>query len=476
MDSPTIDPAELFKIIEEIDDVELRNTISFILDKPLHQLNYYLVNVRKFSESFPSQPLTEYISIKSIHGKLGRNGVKVFLAVDQVLSLLPRQRFNEVVNSVRKNQDLEIIRSIGRTLYSNYLKTVNGLELEKLVYEDSRKEHVLLAIPSERQLNIVKGRWREYAWREKTVKGDVTPSIEGWINDVTNISDALNSEGVKTTIIADRFLEGRLPVNKMKVFYLDMTEDLCKIGYVRDSSVTWFNRPIICNMALKFRRGEEELMNEVYWKLGLIPVIRPRWIVEGDKLIRLKMEGGNFFLIKGDGEAGFVTGLGVRGTDFQLFNLLDKIFPKEVRFFAVPLAGYLKDWISGAVHLDVVLTYIGEVGEGRIMLVDPSRMGFYSIIEYDRVSKNPKIMPFIEFAKEFEIIIDELPRRDGSPITSLNVLNLGDGKLVVDMYNKDANRYLEKELKVDLIQVDISHIEAGGGGPRCATRDIISLT
>ncbi len=469
-----IDPAISFEIIDEIDDVELRNAVSFILDKPIHQLNYYLVNVRRFNEGFPPQPLIEYIPIKSIHEKLGRNGVEIFLAVDQVLSLLPRQKFNEVIKSTGSNEDLEIIRSLGRTLYNNYLETINKLELGNLNYEDSRKQHILLAIPSERQLNIVKGRWREYAWREKTVKGDMAPSVEGWIKDVTSISDALNSEGVKTTIIADRLLEDRLPFDKMKVLYLDITENLCKIGYVRDSSVTWFNRPIICNMALKFRRGEEEIMNDVYWKLGLIPVIRPRWIIEDDKLIQVKMEGGNFFLLKGDTEAGLITGLGIRGSDSQLFNLLDKTFPEEVRFFGVPLAGYLKDWISGAVHLDVVLTYIGEVGEGRIMLVDPSRMGFYSIIEYDRVSKNFKVIPFIEFAKEFELVIDELPRKNGSPITSLNALNLGDGKLVVDTFNKDANNYLEKELKVDLIQVNIPHIEAGGGGPRCATRDIVN--
>lgn len=472
MSFPIFDPAHLFGILEGIDHGRLKSAVSLVLNQPIHRLNYYALRARGFNEEFPPQPSVEYIPIEYIDGILGGDGVQIFLAVDQVLSLLPRRLFNEVVNRVMGGEDLEIIRMIGRTLCSNYLKTVSGLKPKDLVCEDSRKEHILLAAPSEKQFKIVRGRWRRYAWREETVKGDKAPSVEGWIRDVTNLSDILNDEGIKTTIIADKSLDGRLPVSKKNIFYLDMSENLCKIGYVRDSSVTWFNRPIMCNMALEFRRGEEEMMNEVYWMLGITPVIRPRWIIEDRKLTQAKMEGGNFFIIKGYDEIGLITGLGVRGSDIQLFNLLDKIFPEEVRFLGIPLAGYLKDWMSGAVHLDVVLTYVGEVGEGRILLVDPSRMGFYSLIEYDRISKNLKVIPFMKFAKEFDVIIDELPRRKGSPITSLNALNLGGGKLVVDEYNKDANSYLEKELRVDLIQVEMPHIEAGGGGPRCATRDI----
>jgi len=42
----------------------------------------------------------------------------------------------------------------------------------------------------------------------------------------------------------------------------------------------------------------------------------------------------------------------------------------------------------------------------------------------------------------------------------------------VDERNKLANNFLEKNLGVELVEVKIPQIEAGGGGPRYATRDI----
>ena len=52
-----------------------------------------------------------------------------------------------------------------------------------------------------------------------------------------------------------------------------------------------------------------------------------------------------------------------------------------------------------------------------------------------------------------------------------NALNLGNGKLVVDSFNAEASRYLEREWGLDIIEVSIPQIEAGGGGVRCATRE-----
>ncbi len=57
-------------------------------------------------------------------------------------------------------------------------------------------------------------------------------------------------------------------------------------------------------------------------------------------------------------------------------------------------------------------------------------------------------------------------------MTMVNALNLGNGKLIVDAYNKIMNKYLEKEFGIDVIEVEIPQIEAGGGGPRCATREL----
>ncbi|MEM2215483.1 MAG: hypothetical protein QXF28_02475 [Nitrososphaerota archaeon] len=466
---------EYFKLVRELDEDRLEKAIILALNPSLEMINYYAKYVRGFNESLPPQPSIESISIESIKKILGEDGVEIFLAVDQVISLMPRYMLRRLNEALTKNEDLDIVRTLSRKLYDEYSKTVDGVRVEDLIFEDYRKESILLVLPSWRQLELVHGRWRELAWREKTLKNEETPTVEGWIKDVTLLADVLVDEGVKSIIVADTVHEGRLPVSGGEVIYVDFGRGLCKIGYPRDSSISWLNRPIISNMALPFRRGEEEIITEVYWKIGLTPILRLRWVESDGSLKRVKVEGGNFFMVGDDEEAALITGIGVRGTDPETFTLLDSLLPKRVRFFGVPLSGYLKDWVSGVVHLDVVFAYLGEVGEGRVALVDPSRMGFYSILEYDRDSKNFKVKSFIEFAREFELTIDEPPRRLGSPITMINALNLGNGKLVVDSFNREVNRYLEKELKVDLIEVDIPHIEAGGGGPRCATRDIPSL-
>ncbi|MEM4489018.1 MAG: hypothetical protein QXK88_09555 [Desulfurococcaceae archaeon] len=73
---------------------------------------------------------------------------------------------------------------------------------------------------------------------------------------------------------------------------VEIPENMAKIGYVRDQSVTWFENPIICNMALGIRRGEELVINEVYYKLGKPPMVRARWGLVNGKILRASMEGG----------------------------------------------------------------------------------------------------------------------------------------------------------------------------------------
>ncbi|MCX8193573.1 MAG: hypothetical protein N3G77_07190 [Nitrososphaeria archaeon] len=463
---------EYFKLVIDLEEDKLKKALELVLHPPIILLDPYKKHIRGYSENFPPQPRIEHIPIELIKKVLGEDGVKIFLAVDQVVSLMPRSVLRDVNKLLTSGEGLEMIRSISRKLYNEYSEVVNKIRIKDLLMEDYRKERILLILPSWRQLEIVRGRWRELAWREKTLKGEETPNPEGWIRDILSLADLLKSEGIKITIVADSILEGKLPVGKNEAVFIEIYKDLCKIGYSRDSSMTWLNRPIISNMALPFRRGEEEVIADVYWRMGLTPIMRLRWAELDGMLKRVNVEGGNFFMIGGGEEAALITGIGVRGTDVETFMILDKIMPRGVRFFGVPLGGYLKDWVSGVVHLDVVFTYLGELSEGKVVLIDPSRMGFYSILEYDRVSGSIVLKSFIELAKDLELLIDEPPKKTGSPITMVNALNLGGGKLVVDSYNREVNNYIEKELGADLIEVDIPHIEAGGGGPRCATRDI----
>ncbi len=236
------------------------------------------------------------------------------------------------------------------------LKKLSLMKSRDIIPEDSIKRKIFLIIPSERQLGIVKGRWNEWAWKDKTYTGECAPLVSGWIKDVLSIRDALKSEGIETIIFTDNTIIDKVRefTSSSEVKALDIPPYLAKIGYVRDQSVTWFNYPIIGNMALDIRRGEEAVINEVYEVLRLPPLVRARWEEVEGKLVRAKMEGGNFIVIRSDDRSVILTGIGVRGSNTATFKFLAEILPSSVELYGVPLAGYIRDWKFGAAHLDVV--------------------------------------------------------------------------------------------------------------------------
>ncbi|MEM2819337.1 MAG: hypothetical protein QXK19_06380, partial [Nitrososphaerota archaeon] len=81
---------EYFKLVRELDEDRLEKAIILALNPSLEMINYYAKYVRGFNESLPPQPSIESISIESIKKILGEDGVEIFLAVDQVISLMPR--------------------------------------------------------------------------------------------------------------------------------------------------------------------------------------------------------------------------------------------------------------------------------------------------------------------------------------------------------------------------------------------------
>ncbi len=86
-----------------------------------------------------------------------------------------------------------------------------------------------------------------------------------------------------------------------------------------------------------------------------------------------------------DKEKALFTGIGVRGSNWATFEFLSYILPENIKIYGIPLSGYIKNWSeTGAVHLDVVFTYLGDLSRSYYALVDPMRIGFYSIVEYVR--------------------------------------------------------------------------------------------
>jgi arginine deiminase len=408
------------------------------------------------------------------------NPSTIFLAVDEVISLLPYSVLKKFQDLLEAKETEELVKLL-LTWAGKIDKVRADLELlnvDDFHAEDDEKRRILLLMPGEKQLGVVEGHWAEWVWSPRTLLGDKAPDLEGWLADLMGLGEALKDEGVEVIFTInseeeDMFLERAGKTYNYLV--VDMPSGKAKIGYVRDQSVAWFRHPIICNMALDIRSGEEPVLNEVYWRLGVPPIFRPRWANIGGMLERAVLEGGNFTLVRGDEGVVLFTGIGVRGTNMAAIKALSKILPPEISIYAVPLSGYIKSWReTGTVHLDVAMLYGGKVNGWRMMLVDPGRIGFYSVFRYQPSANHFVPEELGQIVKTLGVTIDEPPRGRVSRITMTNALNLGNGKLVVDPYNEDVNRYLEQEWGFDLVQVPIPQLDAGGGGARCSTRELIT--
>jgi len=464
----------LTQVLEEHAD-SLASAVRVVLNPPLIRIGYAESLTKLRGVGLPPQPERTLVRKQDLVKRLGFEGaVELFLAVDQVVSLLPLS----VLESLKRMEGDEVVETLFEwsEKMDRVRSEVGRLRVEDLRSEDDAKRRVLLVAPGRRQLEVVKGEWRRWVWSPRTLRGDPAPDHEAWMEELIGIGNALLEEGVRVVFAVDeddeeRFLE--LSGRRFETVTVRMPPGKAKIGYARDQSVVWFRLPIICNMALEIRVGEEPLYNELYWRLGLPPALRPRWVNRGEHLERCVLEGGNFILVRGDDGYALFTGMGVRGTNAAALKTLSETLPPELPIYAVPLSGYIKDWrATGTVHLDVAVLYGGRVGGQNVMLVDPGRIGFYSVLRY--LPEQDAFVPeeLGQVARSLGITLDEPPRKGASRITMVNALNLGGGKLVVDPYNEAVNRYLEREWGFELVEVPVPQLDAGGGGVRCATREI----
>ena len=460
---------ESLNYFETLDDELIKKTAKFWMKAPIEK-HSFSDTIREWkTRQLPPQPTEELIKIDNIIKVLGKEGLNIFFAIDQIISLLPNSLYQQVIKAEDDEKTI-ILREFCKKIKNK----VDKIKMVDLKSEDSKKGKIMFIIPSQKQLKIVYNNWDKWVWKKRAYNGEIAPMEDGWIRDVLELAEGLKKENITPIIITDKTIEGKVKeATSTNVIGIDIPENLAKIGYPRDQSVTWSKYPIIGNMSLNIRQGEEWVLNEVYYKLKIFPLARVRWAETEKYIVRAKMEGGNFFLLKTDNEVTVLTGIGVRGSNYPTFRVLSEILPEEVRIIGVPLSGYIKHWAeTGTVHLDGAFTYLGNLNGVYYALADPLRLGFYSGLEYIREKKAFQIISLGKLFKELDILIDELPREKASPITMSNALNLGDGKLVVDAYNREVNKYLEKEFNVDIIEVNIPQIEAGGGGPRCASREL----
>lgn len=471
----------LTPILEQYDKRALVSAINLALNPPVMRIGYSRCLTRSQGMNLPPQPERVVVDENTLASQLRcPNPSTIFLATDEVISLLPYsvlKNFQELLETKETEELIELLLTWAKKI-DEVRATLELLNVDDFHAEDDKKEKILLLMPGEKQLEAVEGHWTEWVWSPRTLLGDKAPSWEGWLVDLTGLGEALKDEGVEVIFAVNSEEEETFLERVGKTYnYLtvDMPPGKAKISYVRDQSLTWFRNPIICNMALDIRSGEESVLNEIYWRLGIPPVFRSRWVNINGMLERAVLEGGNFILVRGDKGAVLFTGIGVRGTNMAAIKALSKILPPEISICVVPLSGYIKSWReTGTVHLDVAMLYGGKMNGWRVMFVDPGRIGFYSVLKY-QPSKNLFVPENLgQIAKTLGITIDEPPRGRASKITMTNALNLGNGKLVVDPYNEGVNKYLEQEWGFDLVRVPIPQLDAGGGGARCSTRELIA--
>ncbi len=423
--------------ILEADDEAILRAVEDVIKPPLSRVSY----ADAFHPSgIPPQPELEFVDPNSL-----RVSVDLFLGTDLLISL----GYSTRVESLREGAE-ELLSLIRRK--------------EELKPEDSPKSHIALALPEREHLQAVKGRWTEFVWKPKAYDGSEAPDFEGWVRDLSSIADALRGEGIRVTFY------GGASARVMEWLGYDAVEvslrrELPKLGYPRDPSVAWSDSPVIMNMTLDHRRGEEDAAAQFFRKVGLKPAFRPRYWFDGKLLVRARAEGGNFIIVRGKERTALFTGIGIRGSNRAAIELIREYLSlkgAEIDLYGVPLPGYIRDWRRGAVHLDVVM-----MNAGPCVILSPGRMGFYSFL---RFGPSVELLEAGIVFKELGVEVDEMPA-EGSEITLVNALNIGRGKLVVDAYNEEAAKYLEREWGLDVIGVSIPQVEAGGGGVRCASRE-----
>lgn len=416
------------RIIEALREVKEPPSMRVSLAEALHP------------SGIPPQPELEIVDPKDLKSDMG-----LFIGLDLIQSLSSL----EDPDSIKKEAEKRL-ESLKRK--------------EDLRSEDSPKSHVALALPEKEHLEKVKGKWTDYVWKPRAYDGSEAPDFDGWVRELSSIADALRGEGIRVIFYGGRSLRAieELGYETVRV---NLDRELPKLGYPRDPSVAWSSSPVVMNMTLEHRRGEEDAASRFFKLIGCEPAFRPRWWFDGRHLVRARAEGGNFILVKGKEKYALFTGIGIRGSNRAAIELIKEyltIKGADIEVYGVPLPGYIRNWRTGAVHLDVVM-----MNAGPCVIVSPGRMGFYSFLKF---SSDIELVEAGLVFRELGVELDEIPA-GGSEITLVNALNLGNGKLVVDAYNDEASKYLEREWGLDAIRVSIPQIEAGGGGVRCATRE-----
>jgi N-dimethylarginine dimethylaminohydrolase len=201
--------------------------------------------------------------------------------------------------------------------------------------------------------------------------------------------------------------------------------------FTRDICVSTDNGLIVANLKFAPRKGEEK---EVVRELATRG-IDVSFTIKGPAIL----EGGDFvFIDKGN----VLLGIGDRTNGEALEKL--RVFEPSIKFHPVYLP---KDFL----HLDVVLNIVsGNLALAYVPALDDDTLSLLK-------------------SRRFRIINVSSEEQE---TMATNALAIGDNKVLAAGSNRRTNAEMRKQ-GLDVIEIDMSEILKGGGGPRCMTLPVL---
>ena len=191
------------------------------------------------------------------------------------------------------------------------------------------------------------------------------------------------------------------------------------------------NGAIIANLKFDPRKGEEKEVVKELETRG----IAVSFIFEDPAIL----EGGDFVSIDHEN---VLLGVGDRTNEEALERL--RVFQPSIKFHPVYLP---KDFL----HLDVVLNIVS----GNIALA------YLPALADDTLA--------LLKSRRFRII--EVSSEEQETMAT-NALAIGNNKVIAAASNRQANENMKKE-GLEVIEIDMSEILKGGGGPHCMTLPVL---
>ncbi len=206
-----------------------------------------------------------------------------------------------------------------------------------------------------------------------------------------------------------------------------------KSCYTRDSSFAVKGGTIVCRLAPRMRRGEEQPVTRTLAKIGM-PILRT---IHGNGMV----EGGSFAWLNSKTAA---IGRSIRINDEGIAQVADVLNRQGVELITVDLRGY-------SIHID-----------GALLMVD---------VDLALISADGLTYQFLEQLKALNIRTVEITPEDNPWI--INGLAVRPGRVVMPPGISDRTRDALDKYQVEIVELPYDRMHPNGGGIHCSTCPLV---